>query len=574
MLLSILIVSLEKRKEERNRLIRSLNPQLGNRAEILVEIDNGETSVGEKRNRLLQRAAGDYVCFVDDDDGVSSDYVDRIVKAARTLPDCIGFTVLRTSKGENPERIISCLKYKNWQATPDGVPTRPIGHLNPVKRTIASKIRYPDLYYGEDRYYEKELQQYLKTEVIIEDPPMYFYNYDRDKSESVKSDIKQDSIGLKLINTGLPPVPEKKPPTNVTFITMPTITATISTRNRYETTLPLAMMAIINQTLSPNEFILFDDNDKPADLREVEVYRYLFSLFDTKNIKWKVIFGKREGQVKNHQAALEVAAGDWIWRLDDDNVPESNVLQTLVSNIDEKLGAVAGLVITPPVTSLPPGVDNKIQNIYSQDNIQWHSWNGKKEVDHLYSSFLYRKEAGKHGYCDELSRIGHREETIFTYEMKRKGWKLIVDSRAITWHLRAQGGIRSESDGRLWEHDEQIFRRKMEEWKVETIGVKLIHLNNGLGDHLMFLNLLPQIVDKYKDKKLVIACCYPDVFKDCGIQLVSIADGEKIATAMNIDLGTLDVYKFCTDRQWKGHLIEAFAEIYGVKYENPNRSVG
>lgn len=354
----------------------------------------------------------------------------------------------------------------------------------------------------------------------------------------------------------------------------PTITATISTKNRYETTLPLAIMGIINQTLPPNEFILFDDNDKPIDLRQVEVYQYLFSLLETKNIKWKVLFGKKEGQVKNHQLALEVAQCDWIWRLDDDNVPESNVLQVLVSNVNDKLGAVAGLVITPPATPLPPNINNKIQEIYSQDNIQWHTWRGKKEVDHLYSSFLYRKKAGEHGYCIELSKVGHREETIFTYEMKRKGWNLVVDSAATTWHLRAKGGIRSESDGRLWEHDEAIFRRKMEEWKIQTKGVKLIYLNNGLGDHIMFLNILPKIVEKYKDQKLIISCCYPDVFKDYDIQLLSIADGNKLASAMNLDVSSFDVYKFCTEHKWKGHLIEAFAQIYGVEYEHTNCSMG
>jgi glycosyltransferase involved in cell wall biosynthesis len=357
---------------------------------------------------------------------------------------------------------------------------------------------------------------------------------------------------------------------------IPTITATISTKNRYHTTLPLAISSIIHQTLPPTEFILFDDNDNPVDLRQDEVYQYLFALLDTKNIKWRVVFGKKEGQVKNHQLALELATGDLIWRLDDDNLPEPNVLETLVSNFDDTVGAVAGLVITPPCTPLPPKLTGKIEDIFSGDNIQWHTFQGKQEVDHLYSSFLFRKKAAIEagGYCMELSKVGHREESLISYEMKRKGWKLIVDPKAITWHLRAKGGIRSETDVKLWEHDEAIFRRKMEEWKVKPVATNLIYLDNGLGDHCCLLNILPKIIEKHKDKKPVIACCYPEVFKDYDVQTISIADGKQIAAALGIPVDSFDVYKWCTDNNFSGHLIEAFAKIYGVEHEHTNSPLG
>lgn len=356
----------------------------------------------------------------------------------------------------------------------------------------------------------------------------------------------------------------------------PIITATISTKNRYDTTLPLSISSIIHQTLPPTEFILFDDNDNPIDLRQLEVYQYLFNLLDVKNIKWRVVFGKKEGQVQNHQTALEIATGDWIWRNDDDTVAEPNVLEVLVSNIDDKVGAVAGCVMTPPTSPLPEHLTGKIEDIYCGDNIQWHTFQGKQEVDHLYSSFLFRKKAAIEagGYCMELSKIGHREESLLSYEMKRKGWKLIVDPQAITWHLRAKGGIRSETDAKLWEHDEAIFRRKMEEWKIKVVPTKLVYLDNGLGDGLMFLNILPKLIEKHKNEKLLIACCYPEIFRNYNVQTISITDGKQIAATMGIPVESFDVYKWCADHNFSGHLIEAFAKIYGVEYEHTNSTLG
>ena len=52
-----------------------LAEQLTSEVEVLTELDDGTRSIGEKRNALVESAGGEYVCFVDDDDMVSSDYV-------------------------------------------------------------------------------------------------------------------------------------------------------------------------------------------------------------------------------------------------------------------------------------------------------------------------------------------------------------------------------------------------------------------------------------------------------------------------------------------------------------------
>ena len=42
---------------------------------------------------------------------------------------------------------------------------------------------------------------------------------------------------------------------------MEKILCSVSTRGRYETTLPSVLFSIINQTKKPNHLIIFDDND-------------------------------------------------------------------------------------------------------------------------------------------------------------------------------------------------------------------------------------------------------------------------------------------------------------------------
>lgn len=247
------------------------------------------------------------------------------------------------------------------------------------------------------------------------------------------------------------------------------VTASISTKNRYFSTLPAAIISIAQQTKVPKSILIFDDGDQ-VDLRKDNLYQNIFTLLECREIEWKIIFGQKKGQVLNHQRALEIAQTKWIWRLDDDNIAESNVLETLIGCADEKTGAVGGLVLHPggimPIETFKS--PNKIEDIFTTPNIQWiRGYKEIIEVDHLYSTFILRREVAlEQGYCMDLSPAGHREETLLTYGMKMKGWKILVNPNATTWHLRQnEGGIRSYSDEENWIHDDKIFIEKMNEMR-------------------------------------------------------------------------------------------------------------
>jgi glycosyltransferase involved in cell wall biosynthesis len=172
--LSILIVSLKKRKHLLDQLLRVLQIQLTDEVEVLISSDDGEIPIGTKRNNLLNKASGKYVCFIDDDDLVSPFYTKYILEALKTSPDCVGLQGIISLKTQGPKIFIHSLSYASWFEK-DGVYYRCPNHLNPVKTEIAKNVKFPDISSGEDRVYSYNLKDKLKTEVYINKPIYYYY---------------------------------------------------------------------------------------------------------------------------------------------------------------------------------------------------------------------------------------------------------------------------------------------------------------------------------------------------------------------------------------------------------------
>ena len=180
--LSILICSLQARAEMLCGLLDVLYPQLvePSPVEVLLEVDNGERVIGGKRNRLLNKSAGQYVCFIDDDDKVPADYVSQILTALDTSPDCVGFNLAYYVDGNPRGTAIHSLRFDRYgqRRAPGGMMLyeRTPNHLNPIRREIALQVRFPELNHGEDSDYAMRIRLLLKTEVFI-DRVMYHYLY-------------------------------------------------------------------------------------------------------------------------------------------------------------------------------------------------------------------------------------------------------------------------------------------------------------------------------------------------------------------------------------------------------------
>ena len=289
-----------------------------------------------------------------------------------------------------------------------------------------------------------------------------------------------------------------------------------------------------------NTLVIFDDNDEPQDMRKEMIYQYFFQMLDIKGIAWEWLYADKKGQHHIHQRANTMGY-EWVWRCDDDAIPEPNVLEMLYYYTEDGVGAVGGSVLTPPYMPDTGSVTGLIDSIDSEPNIQWGIIKEEKHVDHLHCTFLYR--AGVCDYNLGLSRVAHREETIFTYGLHQKGYEILVVPNAVTWHMKnPEGGIRSETKQELYEHDEQIFRNILR-YRDKTIVV----LNCGLGDHLVFSHVLPSIPNAE------VFTCYPEV-----------VPGKSIAEAIHLfgDIDPWNVYKKMDEWKWKDSLENAYRKLY------------
>lgn len=200
--ISILILSIPSRVESVTALMKKLEGQLGNRrsVEILVFTDNRSQSISEKRNVLLRAARGQFVCFMDDDDGIANDYIDQLLTAVKENPsvDCVSFNQFCSMDGEpmNVEFGIGNPHGQLWR-TQEGMLgdiKRPPYHMCLWRREIAQSEEFRPMYgangqsYGEDFDWLVRLYPKVQTEHHIDSPlHMYVYN-----SKTTTSLVPQD----------------------------------------------------------------------------------------------------------------------------------------------------------------------------------------------------------------------------------------------------------------------------------------------------------------------------------------------------------------------------------------------
>lgn len=181
---SILICTLDERIEQFIKLYSTLMRQivangLQDQIEILYFKDNRERKVGYKRNELLRRSQGKYVCFIDDDDDVDPQYIRMIYEQLQKDPDCVKLIGLMTTNGKDPQKFIHSLMYGERYGWEDGAWIRPPNHLNPMKRMVAIQFAFPESNFGEDKEWALAIARsgLIKTEASVE-KPYYFYQYD------------------------------------------------------------------------------------------------------------------------------------------------------------------------------------------------------------------------------------------------------------------------------------------------------------------------------------------------------------------------------------------------------------
>lgn len=190
--LSILICSLEEREGTfLERLISVLNPQVEKKeVEIIILSDNGEIPIGTKRNKALRSAKGEYVCFVDDDDLVSENYVDSILRKIPEGRDVIVFDALISFNGSG-HKIVKYGKEFDYCEKDEAYYRHP-NHLMVHKRSNIKEF-FLDIRTGEDDEWAKRRLSSIKTESRINEI-LYFYDYRTDTKKYFSENLSPIQI--------------------------------------------------------------------------------------------------------------------------------------------------------------------------------------------------------------------------------------------------------------------------------------------------------------------------------------------------------------------------------------------
>jgi glycosyltransferase involved in cell wall biosynthesis len=182
------ILHLPQRKAMYDSLMSVLNTQIhkcgaNEIIEVITETDQGQSTVGKKRNTVLDKARGEYVCFIDDDDMVTDIYISKTLDALKNKPDVVELV------GYLPKYDLPFIHNLNCGGhfKKDGTQFRTPNHLNTIKTEIARQIRYVEISHGEDQDYSHRLwdSSLMKTESLIGDR-MYIYQFNPRTSETTK----------------------------------------------------------------------------------------------------------------------------------------------------------------------------------------------------------------------------------------------------------------------------------------------------------------------------------------------------------------------------------------------------
>lgn len=175
-ILSILIPSIPEHADMLNNLLgllyrqkhdlNTVHPTLGD-IEILFDDSrkylNGGLSIGKKRDLLMRRATGKYLCFCDVDDMPAPNYVESLVRLCHQDKDVVTFR--NFTKTDFYWTVIDMrLGSPDEEATPDRIVNRNCWHICPIRSLIAKRYSFPDINYSEDSEWVGKVLLDCKTE--------------------------------------------------------------------------------------------------------------------------------------------------------------------------------------------------------------------------------------------------------------------------------------------------------------------------------------------------------------------------------------------------------------------------
>lgn len=168
--LSVLYATLPSREKP---YLNKLKELCHDWAEIIIDDSIG--NLGEKRQRMLEAANGEYVSVIDDDDDFSENYFTEIKKGIAKDVDCVCIGIVRYEDGVFKQ--INRMGLKNPY---EGIKSY-AGYFSPTKKELALKSGYRSIGKGEDIDHMFGLIPLLKTAHYVSEPLINQYYVTREK---------------------------------------------------------------------------------------------------------------------------------------------------------------------------------------------------------------------------------------------------------------------------------------------------------------------------------------------------------------------------------------------------------
>lgn len=196
---SILLCSLSTRyPDPASTLLAELNRQIAGRPiELICLVDNFYRSIGDKRNKLLALAQGEYLSFMDDDDFITPNYATCVLDALKRKPDVV--TWKQETRYVNTNLTYICEyslnhEYLSKKTSPTtgrwyGKPA----HTNVWRSEIAKTCVFPEKDFGEDVDWVSQACSKAFSEIIIPEI-LTIYNYDPTKNETRDDGWRMDYV--------------------------------------------------------------------------------------------------------------------------------------------------------------------------------------------------------------------------------------------------------------------------------------------------------------------------------------------------------------------------------------------
>lgn len=159
-------------------------------------IQLNKAGVSNARNIGINNSIGEYLCFIDDDDIVSSNYLEELLSVSSK--ECIG-CANSYSFTENTNKIFKNFLSRKFLKCKDKSYTQFSyrGHLSPpvsklIHRNIIGNIRFKtNLLYSEDSVFCFELVPYINKMKLTSDSCIYYIRNRKNSATRIKISIKK-----------------------------------------------------------------------------------------------------------------------------------------------------------------------------------------------------------------------------------------------------------------------------------------------------------------------------------------------------------------------------------------------